>query len=259
MEPRGITEQVIGLVRRTGAYVRAKRRDLSGVQISLKSGIRDFVTDVDRESERMLVNGLGNILPDAGFLTEEETTLQKNADIRWVVDPLDGTINYMHDIPVYAISVALMQGETILCGVVYEIVREEMFYTWQGGASYCNGKEIRVSVTNELHNALIATGFPYDRTHARAITDSVYYFLSRCRDIRRLGSAATDLCYVACGRFDGYYEGSLHLWDIAAGILLVENAGGQVLDLSGGKDFASGRVAAANPVLIGKILEGIRF
>jgi myo-inositol-1(or 4)-monophosphatase len=244
-----ICREAIEVVREAGIYVRNSRRIFSYEEV-LKKGDRDFVTEVDKGSERILVDGLRRVLPHAGFITEEKTVAQSNADYYWVIDPIDGTTNFMHNTPVTAISVALMKGNSFLIGIVYEVTMDELFFTWEGaGASYCNDKTIVVSEQTDFRKALVATGFPYQREgRLEGISKSLHYFLHHCQDIRRFGSAATDLCYVACGRFEVYYEAYLQLWDVAAGILIVRNAGGIVTDFNGNESVNGSNILAANRI-----------
>lgn len=253
-------EQVMALVRPVGDYMRTQRRSFGDVTIS-KKGIRDFVTEVDMRSEKQLVAGLQEILPEAGFVTEENTIEKVDLYYKWIIDPLDGTMNYVHGIPIYSISIALQQGNEFVLGVVYEVANDEMFYTWKGAPSFCNGQAIQVSGCATLQDALIATGFPYIRNEerTRGIAETLKYFLDNGRDIRRLGTAATDLCYVACGRQDVYYEGFLNIWDIAAGILILKNAGGVAVDFTGAEHYTQGRIVGTNPALLSAVLKGLQF
>lgn len=255
-----LCEQVMDLARPIGVYMREQRKNFADVTVS-KKGIRDFVTAVDMHSEKLLVQGLKELLPEAEFITEEKTVAQSTGALHWIIDPLDGTMNYVHGIPVYSISIALQQNDEIILGIVYEVAQDEMFYTWKGAPSYCNGKIIHLSDCNTLQDALIATGFPYTRFPERteAIAKTVQYFLDNGRDIRRLGTAATDLCYVACGRMDVYYEGFLNIWDIAAGILIVKNAGGIAVDFKGTENYTTGNIVATSKLLLPDVLRGIYF
>ncbi len=258
MDLEKLCEAVIKIVKPIGIYIKNKRDQFEDVIIE-KKGVRDFVTEVDRTSEKKLVAQLSNLFPEAGFITEEKTVVQSNKDHNWIIDPLDGTMNYLHGIPLYSISIALQyQGEIIL-GVVYEIVHDEMFYSWKGANAYCNEKKIQVSDCATIQDALIVTGFPYIRNEERTrkLAETIKYFLDNGRDIRRLGSAATDLCYIACGRIDIYYEGYLNIWDIAAGILIVENAGGVVSDFKGQHNFSEGQILASNKSLIKSSFIGV--
>jgi myo-inositol-1(or 4)-monophosphatase len=249
---------VITIVKPIGAFIRNERLHFEDIKIA-KKGVRDFVTEVDTNSEKKLVAALQQLLPEAGFVTEEKTVIQSDKPYNWIIDPLDGTMNYVHGIPAYSISIGLEYQHEIILGVVYEMVHDEMYYSWKGGVSYCNNKVIHISDCNQLQDALIATGFPYIRTDERTtkISATLKYFLDNGRDIRRIGTAATDLCYVACGRLDVYYEGFLNLWDIAGGIIIVKNAGGFVSDFSGGQDFTKGQIVACNPLIKEAVLAGV--
>ncbi|MBK6730175.1 MAG: inositol monophosphatase [Bacteroidetes bacterium] len=256
-ELQQICMQAIPVLKRTGNYIANSRKHLRQNQIALK-GVRDMVTEIDKNAEIRLVKNLKKILPEAGFITEEKTTDQISKTYNWVIDPLDGTTNFVFGIPITAVSVALMKGKKILIGMVYEISMREMFYTWQGAPSFCNGEIIHVSKQKDFSKALVATGFPYTRIkRIPGITKSIAYFLEHCQDIRRFGSAATDLCYVACGRFEIYYEGYLQQWDIAAGILIVKNAGGVVKNFEGKEDYSENKIVACNPYLLKNALNGI--
>ncbi len=240
---------VADLSRSTGAFIRDESENFDRSRIEHK-GPSDLVSYVDKETEKKLVTGLRSILPDAGFLTEESTVVQEDKEYKWVIDPLDGTTNFLHGMPVYSISIALMQGNSLLIGVVYEVNRDECFYAWKGGKAWLNEKQISVSPVEILRESLIASGFPYSQ---KGKSGNHFTILRELQDkthgIRRLGSAAVDLSYVACGRFEAYYEFNLHIWDVAAGILIVQEAGGSLCDFDGGNDFLYGKeILAAGPV-----------
>ncbi|HEX2394558.1 MAG TPA: inositol monophosphatase family protein, partial [Bacteroidales bacterium] len=188
---------------------------------------------------------------DAGYVAEEGTNKTKGDKYNWVIDPLDGTTNFIHGAPPVAVSIALVEDRLPVVGVVYEIWNKEAFYSWKGGHSYLNGKEIRVSDTGLFKNSLIAVGFPYnDMNQLQRFLKSMEYFFLNTHGVRRLGSAATDLAYVACGRYDGFFEYNLSPWDVAAGALIVENAGGRVTDFSGGDKYVFGREIVASNTAI---------
>ncbi len=245
-----ILRAVEEIARVTGAFIREQRFSLSGADVQSK-GVHDYVTRVDRESEERLVKELSLLLPGSGFITEEETTRQGEAEYTWIIDPLDGTTNYIHGAPPYAVSIALQHnGETVL-GVVYEMGLDEMFSASAEDAATLNGEEIRVSRASSLQEVLLATGFPFiNYDHISPYMEALKRFMVETQGVRRLGSAATDLAWVACGRYDGFYEYNLHAWDVAAGAFLVERAGGVAADFRGGKDYLFGRemVAAAPDV-----------
>lgn len=221
-----------------------------------------FVTEVDVAAEEMLVEGLSAIYPEAGFITEEKTVVQKDHEMEWIIDPIDGTTNYIYQIPAYSVSVALCQNRRPVLGVVYSVANDELFYTWQDAPAFLNDKELKVNQCPHLEKALLVTGFPYERTEMLDKYMAIFKeFLLRTRGVRRLGSAALDLAYVAAGRFDGFYEHQLNPWDVAAGVLLVQNAGGRVLDFSGGQDYLFGGEIIASAVDISnemqKVIAGI--
>lgn len=250
--------EVKDTVKKTGKSIRRKRKNNSQLTIE-KKGEHDYVTHLDKLSEKKLVEKLKRIFPSAGFITEENTIQPSAQKYNWIIDPIDGTTNFIHDVSPYAISVALAEEDKIILGVVYEITLDELFYTWNNAPSYLNGKEIHVSSSRNFSKALVATGFPYTRTkRIKNILRTMEYFLIHCQDIRRFGSAATDLCYVACGRFDIYYEGYLNIWDVAAGIILVKNAGGVVTDFNGKENYKRD-IVATNKFLLEHTLKGIKM
>jgi myo-inositol-1(or 4)-monophosphatase len=212
-----------------------------------KKGLNDFVSYVDKGSERMLVERLSILLPEAGFLTEEGTIKKEGLKYCWVIDPLDGTTNFLHGFHPYAISIGLLEYDEIIAGVVYEAGGNESFVAWKDGGAWLNGSRIHVSPAERLSDSLVATGFPYnDFDRIEPYMNCLSYLCQHTHGIRRLGSAAIDLAYVACGRFEVFYEYGLHPWDIAAGTLIVREAGGRVSDFSGneknltGEEFIAG-------------------
>jgi myo-inositol-1(or 4)-monophosphatase len=223
-------------------------------------GLNDFVSYVDKGSEKMLVDKLGMILPESGFITEEGTSAKKALKYCWVIDPLDGTTNFLHGIHPFSISVALMEHNEVVAGVVYEVGGNETFTAWKGGGSWLNNRPVHVSPAALLSDSLIATGFPYyDFTRLDNFMESLKHFCKISHGIRRLGSAAIDLAYVACGRFEAFYEYGLNPWDVAAGILLVREAGGRVSDFSGNEKNISGdEIVAANRLVFPEFLENVR-
>lgn len=239
-------EAVCKLTQTTGQFIKTEALKFSTEQIEVK-GTNDFVSYVDKTSEQQLVAGLSKIVPEAGFIAEEGTSTKKGDVYNWVIDPLDGTTNFIHGLPCFAISIALMRNEDIVMGVVYEINQDECFYAWENSAAYLNGKVIHVSRAHTLRNSLLATGFPYyDYGRMNEYLDLFKYFIQNTHGLRRLGSAATDLAYVACGRFEGFYEYSLQPWDVAAGAFIVQQAGGKVTDFKGGKNFIFGKELVAS-------------
>lgn len=227
--------------------------DANAVEIK---GLNDLVSYVDKNAEKQLVRNLVKLIPEAGFITEEETLNTTGAVFNWIIDPLDGTTNFIHGLPTYAISIALYEDGQPVIGVVYEINRGEMFSTYKGGGAYLNNKEISVSKRTALSETLIGTGFPYYQFDKQeAYMQLLSEMMRSCHGLRRIGSAATDLAYVACGRFDGFFEYNLNSWDVAAGAYLVQQAGGNILNFSGGTEFIQQReILATNGHIDGELL-----
>jgi len=217
----------------------------------------NYVTKIDKECENMLIENLSKILPTANFLAEETLSNSYIEGLTWIIDPLDGTTNYIHKLPPVAISVALYENNNPLIGVIYEISRKEIFFTWENSYSYLNNKKISVSKTEEIDKSLIITGFPiFDDNRIEEVLAALKYFFKNSSGVRRLGSAATDLAYVSCGRADAFYELNLNPWDVAAGALLVKNAGGKVSDFNGKKNFLFGKeIVSSNPFIYKELLE----
>jgi len=223
------------VIRPVGHYLLAQR--VQHADVETKS-LNSLVSHVDKHAEAQLVQGLKNVFPEAGFLAEEGTEgAQDDARFRWVVDPLDGTTNLIHGLPVYCVSVALVDGDDPIVAVVFDPNRDECFTATKGGGAALNGRAMRCSDCSQLKDALIATGFPHwDFTRMPDYLEALTSFAKGTRGLRRMGSAAIDLAYVACGRFDAFFEYSLQPWDIAAGLLLVTEAGGDTSDFKGGSD-----------------------
>ena len=222
-----------------------------------KKGLNDFVSYVDKGSEKMLVEKLSLLLPEAGFITEEGTSEKVGLKYCWVIDPLDGTTNFLHGFHPYAISIALKEYDEVVAGVVYEVSGNESFTAWKDGGAWLNGIQDQVSKAAKLSDSLVATGFPYnDFSRIDSYMNCLTHFCKHTHGIRRLGSAAIDLAYVACGRFEAFYEYGLHQWDIAAGMLIVREAGGRVSDFSGNeKNLTGEEFLAANSLVFSEILE----
>ena len=237
MDYHEICSQAMEVVKEGAAYIRNRHENRGDLIIEVK-GRQNYVTEVDKESEQILVNGLRKVLPEAGFITEEGTDNNRQEKYNWVIDPVDGTTNFIHGAYPFAISVALIEGYTSVVGIIYEFGLDEYFSAWKDGGAWLNGNPIRVSTTPAIIDSLIATGFPYtDFTYMSEFMETIDYFMKNSHGLRRLGSAATDIAWVACGRYDGFYEYGLNPWDIAAGILLVREAGGMVSDFSGNEDI----------------------
>lgn len=258
MELQNICQKVISTARETGNFIRKKRAKFSLDQVQAK-GLHDFVTNVDKASEDQIFNSLKNILPEAGFLGEENTHNIKGKLYNWIVDPLDGTTNFIHGLYPYAVSIALMKDKDIVLGVIYEIGADEVFYAWENSNAFCNNKIISVSETAFLKDSLLATGFPYsDFSKIQSFMKSMEFFMKHTHGLRRLGSAAVDLAYLARGDFDGFYEYNLHAWDVAAGAFIVQQAGGKVCDFSGGNNYIFGNeIIASNSNIYNEFYKNI--
>ncbi len=221
-----------------------------GREISFK-GVVDLVTNFDRQAQELIFDRLSAAFPGHGFLAEEGLSRGENCEFRWVFDPLDGTTNYAHRFPVFTVSIALERRGGVVLGVVYDPMREEMFQAVDGEGAWLNGRKVRVSAVADLDRSLLATGFPYDLRESLVNNiDHFNHFLTRAQAIRRCGSAALDLCYVACGRFDGFWELKLKPWDQAAGALIVKEAGGRVSDFGGNAFDISGQECLASNGLV---------
>ncbi|MBI9060410.1 MAG: inositol monophosphatase [Marinilabiliaceae bacterium] len=241
-----LCQKVITIVRKTGEFIKSERQK-NRLDIESK-GKNDLVTHVDKASEEQLIKQLGELVPNSGFIAEEHTDLKQGDQFSWIIDPIDGTTNFIHGLSPFAISVALQENNETVIGVVYELGLEECFYSWKGGEAFCNGNVISTSSVNSLSESLIATGFPYSNySRMDEFIQSLQFFMNNTQGVRRMGSAATDLAYVACGRFESFYEYNLKPWDVAAGAFLVTQAGGKVSDFSGNNNFLFGReIVAAN-------------
>lgn len=253
-----ICEQVVEVARRAGAFISGERKKFEQSNV-VKKGERDLVSYVDVTAEKMIVEGLKQILPEAGFLTEEKTVDDSTAPLRWIIDPLDGTTNFIHGIPVFAVSIALQQQDELLIGVVYEVNLDECFYAWKNGGAFLNGRKISVTETDLLRNALCATGFPYSNfPNLDRYFKTLKFLFQNSHGVRRFGSAAVDLVYVACGRLDAFYEYNLNPWDVAGGALIVKEAGGMVTDFSGGENFIFGKeIIATNKNVFSEFLDRV--
>lgn len=246
-----LTEQTIEIVKKASAFIQQEAANFRQEKVEYKD-VNNLVSYVDKETEKLLVEGLKKILPEASFITEEGTTGEEaNPDaLNWIIDPLDGTANFVHGLPVYCVSVGLVRGKEPLLGVIHEPNRDELFYGWQHGGAWCNGNRLQVTKAQTLGESLLATGFPYYKfdKHDRYMK-ILEVLMQKTHGLRRMGAAAVDLAYVAAGRFEGFYEYNLNSWDMAAGVLLIKEAGGTVTDFSGGDNYLfGGDIVAGGPV-----------
>lgn len=250
-----LLEETQEVAKQVGSFIRKERQHFDVEKVEHK-GFNDLVSYVDKEAERLIVEKLEKVFPEAGFITEEGTNSTQAEIFNWVIDPLDGTTNFIHGIPVYAVSIALMERDEVILGVVYEVNRHECFYAMKGGGAFCNDTRIKVSAAPDLSASLIATGFPYYNFELiDRYLNSMKSLMQKTHGLRRMGSAAVDLCYVASGRTEGFFEYNLNSYDVAAGTLIVQEAGGMVTDFAGGKDFIFGRkIVASNGSIHGEFL-----
>jgi myo-inositol-1(or 4)-monophosphatase len=242
------------LARQAGAILRAGYEGEH--QVDYKGSI-DLVTEVDHQSEAFLLDEIRRKYPGHGIVSEEAGRLPGSGRDCWYIDPLDGTVNYAHGIPIFTVSIAYAQNGAIMLGTVYDPLRDELYSAEHGQGARRNGDPISVSSVSEIRRSLLVTGFAYDvATSARNNLDNFARFMRLSQGVRRLGSAALDLCYIASGRFDGYWELSLNPWDLAAGGLIASEAGALVTDLTGGPDYLAPPcgILAAPPALHAKML-----
>ena len=262
-----LTLSVCQVARQAGDYIRNERANFSVDKVERKHA-HDYVSYVDKGPEQMIVKALRELLPQAGFITEEGTTKNDSAAAAanqkpaytWVVDPLDGTTNFIHGFAPYAVSIALCRGIEIVVGVVYEIVSNECFYAWQGGGAYVNAKPIHVG-NSPIADALLCLQLPYNSDAYKPVIKSLIdQFYGNVGSIRMMGSAAIALCYVAAGRLDAYAERYIGQWDYMAGALIVKEAGGCVTNYDGEDYFMEGdSVVATNAIVHQDILKAIKI
>ena len=243
------------IARTVGKFMAEERKSFDASMIENK-GLHDLVSYVDKASEKQIIEELSKLIPESGFIAEEGTSDKQGERFNWVIDPLDGTTNYIQGIPVYAVSIGLLDEDELVLGVVYEVGRDECFYAWKDGGAFLNGEPIHVSERGDIQEALLATGFPYNNfSKMGSYMEFLQWTMKHARGVRRLGSAATDLAYVACGRFDAFWEYDLKPWDVAAGVVIVKEAGGVVTDYKGGNDFLFGKEIVASNVLLDEIVQ----
>ncbi len=252
---------MIAAARKAGRVLARDFGELENLQVSRK-GPSDFVTAADLKSEKILFEELSKARPGYGFLMEERGAVEgSDKTHRWIVDPLDGTTNLMHGIPHFAVSIGLEREGLLVAGVVYNVVRDELFWAEKGQGAYMNDKRLRVAARADMRDALFATGTPFnghDASQHERFAAELGRVIPRCAGVRRFGAAALDLAYVAAGRFDGFWERGLSPWDIAAGAVLVREAGGMAQEIDGGDFMKTGAIVAANNALLGPLTQAIR-
>ena len=241
-----IAQKTIDIVKIAGEFIKIEATKFSSESIEYKA-VNNVVSYVDKGAEEILVDGLRKILPEAGFITEEGTVEQsKENELNWIIDPVDGTANFVHGLPVYCVSVALVQNKKPIVGVILHLGTDELFWAWKdGGAMMKRGEtetqNLKVSSAKTLSASLLATGFPYYQFEKQQqYLEILKELMQKTHGLRRMGAAAIDLAYVAMGRFEAFYEYNLQPWDMAAGILLIQEAGGYVTDFSGGENYLFG-------------------
>jgi myo-inositol-1(or 4)-monophosphatase len=242
-----ICNKVIQVSSEVSKFIASHAQEFDISRIETK-GVNDLVSFVDREAEQRIVEQLRKILPESDFIAEENPDFKTktNNELHWIIDPLDGTTNFLHGIPIFSISIGLMYHDKVVVGVVHEVNRDECFWAWEGGGAFCNGREIRVSPITRLSESLIATGFPYrDFDQVPAYIDIVKSLMHTTHGLRRMGSAAVDLAYTAMGRFQAFFEYNLNPWDVAAGAFIVKEAGGTVSTFDGGSNYIFGKQIVA--------------
>jgi myo-inositol-1(or 4)-monophosphatase len=225
--------------------------------IEFKTNELNLVTETDKASEKLITEFIKKKYPSHGILAEEGSEANKSAEYLWVIDPLDGTTNFAHGLPIFAVSIGVQKNDQTIAGVVYDVMRDVIFSAEKNNGSFENGKRINVSKNSTLGHSVLVTGFPYDiRENPDKAFERFIAFLKHARGIRRLGSAAIDFCYVANGVFDGFWEVSLHPWDLCAGKLIVEEAGGLVTNFDGKRiDIYSKQILATNKFVHQKMID----
>ncbi len=252
-----IVEKVKEIARNTGEFLKDAQAELKSEDIEMKA-TRNYVTRIDKEAEQLLVKELRHVLPEAGFLTEEETIEQDEKRYMWCIDPLDGTTNFIHGDTPYSVSIALMDEKTTIMGVVYDPVMSEMYSAIGKGQAFLNRYPIKVNTKTELENGYIGFGIPYEiDENAKRILKNTFAQFQNC-SFRIKGSAALEICYVASGGSDAYFHSALSPWDVAAAAFILECAGGKCTDFSGGDDYIFGKeIVASNGAIHDDIMHHI--
>lgn len=247
------------IVINTGHYISNQFGQVHSDDIEEKS-MNQLVSYVDKTAEELLIKGLSGLWPESSFYTEEATVERKLKEYTWIIDPLDGTTNFLHSLPVYSVSVALMHKENVVMGFVYDCDRGDIYAALKGEGAWMNENEIHVSGCKHLSSSLLATGFPYyDFEKIHSYLSVLRDLMKKSHGLRRLGSAALDLAYTACGRFDGFFEYGLSPWDVAAGALIIEEAGGLVTDFNGSKNYIFGKtIIGSTPEIYNEFIQVLK-
>jgi myo-inositol-1(or 4)-monophosphatase len=250
---------MIAAARKAGRALARDFGEVENLQVSRK-GPSDFVSSADIKAEKTLFEELSKARPGYGFVMEERGVVEgTDKTNRWLVDPLDGTTNFLHAIPHFAVSIGLEREGVLVAGVIYNVVRDELFWAEKGAGAYLNDRRLRVAARSDMRDALFATGTPFlgKPGHDKALKE-IGNVIAKSAGIRRFGSAALDLAYVAAGRFDGYWERNLNVWDIAAGAVIVREAGGTVIEVDGGDFMQTGSILASNASLTPLLAKAVR-
>ncbi|MDW7695145.1 inositol monophosphatase family protein [Flammeovirgaceae bacterium SG7u.111] len=248
-ELKKLCDQVISISEEVGEFIFLERQNFDKARIELKGSKNNLVSYVDKQAELKIVEKLGELIPEAGFIAEEGTGEAVEGGYNWIIDPLDGTTNFIHNIPFYSVSIALMKGDELLLGVIRAICQNETYHAVKGGGAFCNGKAISVSDNSNLDESLVITGMPYDSGDKHSLLanfEMIEALMKESHGFRRFGSAAIDIAMVASGKADAFYEYGLNAWDLAGGAVILTEAGGIVTDFKGGNDFVFGRQVIAS-------------
>lgn len=255
MHQNSLKRTLLETIQETGQFI--KKQSTRAFNISDKEGKNNIVTEVDLKAEEMIKDSILKTYPNHGFLGEEFGLENPNASHQWIIDPIDGTINFAHQIPLYCVSIALAIDGALTLGAIYNPITGELFFAEQGKGAWLNNQQIFVSKQADFDRSFLVTGFPYQFPEGIQVADIFAAVVNRGLPLRRLGSAALDLAYVAAGRFDGFWEYNLNAWDIAAGYLLVQEAGGRVSDFQNNEGHFSHRQTLATNGLIHETLRAV--
>jgi myo-inositol-1(or 4)-monophosphatase len=249
---------IISISREAGELIRGGFGTL--FEIEYKTNVKNLVTHIDKASEKLIIDFIKKKYPSHSILAEESGEDNRGSEYLWVIDPLDGTTNFAHGLPIFSVSIGLQKNNEIICGVIYDVMQDVMFSSERGSGAYANGKEIRVNENHQLSHSLLVTGFPYNiADNPEGALDKFITITKASRGIRRLGSAAIDLCYVANGIFDGFWEIHLHPWDMCAGMLLIEEAGGEISGFRGeAVDIFTKKILATNGRIHGELMSYLK-
>ncbi|MGE5398891.1 MAG: inositol monophosphatase family protein [Ignavibacteriales bacterium] len=248
-------EDVIKIAKQAGEIIRDGYR--KNFAVEFKTNASNLVTEIDKKSEKEIISFIKKNYPSHGIIAEESGYENNKAEYVWVIDPLDGTTNFAHGLPIFSVSIGVQKAGKTICGTVYDVMRDAAYTAESGSGSYCDGRKLKVSDNDNLSHSLLVTGFPYDvQENPGKVMEYFAAFIHNARAVRRLGSAAIDFCYVADGVFDGFWEMSLYPWDLCAGRLIVEEAGGLVTDFKGQKqDIFYKQILATNGKIHPKMVE----